>query len=242
MEKDDSVLWLNKYIAHTGLCNRKQAVELIKKGEILVNGVVEVKPFYEVKENDIISHKGNPIIKKIKKVYLLINKPKNMAIEIDENNQKPSVQDLIKKTTDVALKPAGNYTFESCGLMVLTNDSELIEKLSANDHKVKYVFEIETDMEVSEESLRFFNGLGKLKNEIPRILGVNLTSTADKKRLGVEMVGGSDVYLEQLFNLQGYALKKKDCTFIGGLTKKDLKRGWSRLLTEKEIIFLKHFS
>lgn len=242
MEKDDSVLRLNKYIAHTGLCNRKQAVELIKKGEILVNGIVELMPFYEVKEDDVISHKGNPIVKKIKLVYLLINKPKNMALESDENNQKPSVEDLIKKTTDVPLKPAGTYTFESCGLMVLTNDGALIEKLSANDHKVKLVFEIETDKEVSEASLQYINGLSTLKNQFPRILGVDLTSATDKKRLGVEIVGGSDVYIEQLFQLQGYALKKKDCTFIGGLTKKDLKRGWSRLLTEKEVIFLKHFS
>lgn len=242
MEKEDSILRLNKYIAHAGLCNRKEAVALIKKGEITVNGVVISEPFYEVKDQDVIAYKAK-VLKKIEKlVYLLVNKAKNTPIASSVKNTKPSVEDLIKKNVETTLYPAGHFHDESSGLMLMTNDIELIEKLSLKTNKVKAVFELETDKEVTEEDLIYFGKLSKNKDNQPRILGIDQPDADHKNRLGLEMIGGQITDIKEIFAAKGYKLNKIDCTFYGGLTKKDLKRGWSRMLIEKEIIFLKHFN
>ncbi len=242
MEPEDTILRLNKFISHSGVCNRKEAVALIKKGEIKVNGNVITEPFYEVKEEDIITYKSKILKKTVKLTYLLVNKAKNSPIASSEANTKPSVEDLIKKNTDAKLTPAGHFRDDSSGLMLMTNDEELITKLSLSDNKVKAVFELETDKDLSEDDLNYFGQLVTQKTNVPRILGLDLPEVENKKKVGLEMIGGTIDDITNIFAQKGYSLTKIDCTFYGGLTKKDLKRGWSRILLEKEIIFLKHFS
>lgn len=242
METEMAILRLNKFIAHTGLCNRKEAVDIIKKGEITVNGQVLTEPFYAVQPDDVVCYKGNILAIKEKMEYFLINKAKNTPITSSTVSNKPSVSDLIKKNSKALLTPAGHFSDESSGLMLMTNDVDMISKLKNPGNRVKSVFDIETDRDVSQDDIQYFENIVKDQNHNPRILGVDFPDHDNKKRVGVSMIGGSISDISSVFDKINHHIMKVDCTFFGGLTKKDLKRGWSRALTEQEVIFLKHFS
>jgi len=242
MDEKDNILRLNKFIAHCGICNRKQAVDLIKKGEIRVNDSVELHPFYELKPEDKVYYKNKWLTIEEKKVYLLLNKPANIPFSSAEDAKKPTVYELLKKKTDAALKPILPMLDDSCGLMVLTNDSELISRLSEPTSKVKIVYELFLDKPLSEDDWTYFSD--KTQNSVNHvsIAGISNISTDNQTILGLETIRTTDKDVKSLFENKGYSILKTDITSLGGLNKKDLKRGWSRFLTEKEVIFLKYFN
>lgn len=230
---------LNKYMAHAGVCNRNKAVDIVKKGEVMVNGMQELNPFYEVKEGDLVTYKGKTLIIEEKKVYLLINKPKDMPLFSDPAYSKPTVQDLLKKNSDTALSPVYPLPDDACGLMVWTNDKEVLEKANRSDKKMKAVYQLQLETEIAPADLISFRT--DFKTDSPYIAGIDVLTDEDAKTIGIELLRGNVEDLKKIFEDKGYQVKKIDRTFIAGLTKKDLKRGWSRHLTEKEVIFLKYF-
>ncbi len=240
MSNHESVIRLNKYIAHCGVCNRKQAVELVKKGEILVNDKVETNPFLELNENDRVVYKGKLLVIEEKKVYILLNKPKDTQYTDIEGVKKPSVATLVKKTTEVKVFAANPLEESSAGLVVLTNDIEVIAKLSEVDRKMKSVYELQMDKVITEEELLSLKS--QYCDSIPMITGINSIQDREFPTLGVEILKGTDTSIKSALKDKGYDVTRADRTFFMGLTKKDLKRGWSRHLTEKEVIFLKYFS
>lgn len=242
MDEKDNILRLNKFIAHCGICNRKQAVDLIKKGEIRVNDSVELHPFYELKPEDKVYYKNKWLTIEEKKVYLLLNKPANIPFSSAEDAKKPTVYELLKKKTDAALKPILPMLDDSCGLMVLTNDSELISRLSEPTSKVKIVYELFLDKPLSEDDWTYFSDKAQNSVNHVSIAGISNISTDNQTILGLETIRTTDKDVKSLFENKGYSILKTDITSLGGLNKKDLKRGWSRFLTEKEVIFLKYFN
>lgn len=242
MDEKDNILRLNKFIAHCGICNRKQAVDLIKKGEIRVNDSVELHPFYELKPEDKVYYKNKWLTIEEKKVYLLLNKPANIPFSSAEDAKKPTVYELLKKKTDAALKPILPMLDDSCGLMVLTNDSELISRLSEPTSKVKIVYELFLDKPLSEDDWTYFSDKAQNSVNHVSIAGISNISTDNQTILGLETIRTTDKDVKSLFENKGYSIIKTDITSLGGLNKKDLKRGWSRFLTEKEVIFLKYFN
>lgn len=240
MSNHESVIRLNKYIAHCGVCNRKQAVELVKKGEILVNDKVETNPFLELNETDRVVYKGKLLVIEEKKVYILLNKPKDTQYTDIEGVKKPSVATLVKKTTEVKVFAANPLEESSAGLVVLTNDIEVIAKLSEVDRKMKSVYELQMDKVITEEELLSLKS--QYCDSIPMITGINSIQDREFPTLGVEILKGTDTSIKSALKDKGYDVTRADRTFFMGLTKKDLKRGWSRHLTEKEVIFLKYFS
>ena len=239
MEELNQPWRLNKFLAHAGLGTRKQAVDHVKKGEIKINDIVELNPFYEVKDGDIVTYKGKILQPKRHNVYVLINKGKSCPIYRNEGQVGLSVQDLIKKFSDVSAKPVVDFDDNMSGLMVWTNDDDLVVKLSA-EHKLKSVYEIETEIGLTQEDINDLQV--KLSSETILVKAFGFVDTNDFRRIGIEVIGGKPTEIAHVFYNKGIKLIKFDCTFFSGLTKKDLKRGWSRFLTEKETIFLKHFS
>lgn len=240
MSNHESVIRLNKYIAHCGVCNRKQAVELVKKGEILVNDKVETNPFLELNEIDRVVYKGKLLVIEEKKVYILLNKPKDTQYTDIEGVKKPSVATLVKKTTEVKVFAANPLEECSAGLVVLTNDKEVIAKLSEVDRKMKSVYELQMDKVITEEELLSLKS--QYFDNIPMITGINFIQDREFPTVGIEILKGTDTSIKSALKDKGYDVTRADRTFFMGLTKKDLKRGWSRHLTEKEVIFLKYFS
>lgn len=240
MDNQEDVIRLNKYIAHCGVCNRKQAVELVKKGEILVNGKVETNPFLEMKENDEVSYKGKMLVIEEKKVYILLNKPRDTPYHNLEGLKKPSVETLIKKSTAIKVFPAHPLEESTSGLLVLTNDQEVITKLAETGRRIKSVFECQLNKEIQEEVLQSLRS--EYTEKIPMISGINIISDRETPTLGIEILKGTDTSIKDVLLDKGVDVVKADRTFFMGLTKKDLKRGWSRPLTEKEVIFLKYFN
>ena len=240
MSNHESVIRLNKYIAHCGVCNRKQAVELVKKGEILVNDKVETNPFLELNETDRVVYKGKLLVIEEKKVYILLNKPKDTQYTDIEGVKKPSVATLVKKTTEVKVFAANPLEESSAGLVVLTNDKEVIAKLSEVDRKMKSVYELQMDKVITEEELLSLKS--QYCDSIPMITGINSIQDREFPTVGIEILKGTDTSIKSALKDKGYDVTRADRTFFMGLTKKDLKRGWSRHLTEKEVIFLKYFS
>lgn len=239
MTDENSILRLNKFVAKSGLCNRKEAVELIKSGAIFVNGEVFKEPFYEIQPSDTISYKGKTLTPKQIYIYLLLNKPKDIGALGDVLLKKPSITDLIKNKTDQQVYQLFPLADSSCGLTILTNDQELINKYTQNKKISKTVFEIEIDKAMESSELdEMLNH--NLKGGI-QILGISAIIGTTGYKLGIEMRSGSESDILQLLINKGYKILKSDRTFMNGLTKKDLKRGWSRFLTDQEVIFLKYF-
>lgn len=240
MSNHENVIRLNKYIAHCGVCNRKEAVELVKKGEISVNDKVETNPFLELMENDRVVYKGKLLVIEEKKVYILLNKPKDTPYTDIEGIKKPSVSTLVKKTTEVQVFAVNPLEESTSGLLVLTNDKEVIAKLSEIDRKMKSVYELQLDKVITEEELITLKD--EYCDKIPMFTGINVIENREFPTVGVEILNGTDKSIKSVLKEKGYDVTRADRTFFMGLTKKDLKRGWSRHLTEKEVIFLKYFS
>ncbi|MFZ1748662.1 MAG: S4 domain-containing protein [Saprospiraceae bacterium] len=243
MNESTAIMRLNKFVAHCGICTRKQAVDIIKKGWVSVNDTVVLDPFYEVQVSDQVKHKEKIICIEEEKFYFLMNKPKNIPIFTpkEDENQVSATSLLIKKTP-VPLFPLLPMDDRTCGLMVFTNDQVLISKLSLPNRMIKSIFEVILSRPVEEEDVTRLQIISKDDAYGLNITGMHFADPEDKTKIGVELLHGYDSDLIRLFTDFGIEVIKCDRTFLTGLTKKDLKRGWSRPLTEKEVIFLKHFN
>jgi 23S rRNA pseudouridine2605 synthase len=219
---------LTKYLSNSGLATRREASQLIKDGKISVNDVVCLEPFYVVLDTDIVTHKGKTVTLKTEYVYFLVNKPKDVATNPPEG--KVNIGTLVSKKTSLAVTTTDDMTIDDLGLAILTNDKTLIDRLSAN-RKVKYTYQVFLEKPWSDKT--------KLKTKenwviievgiIPdHFVQIETTLTLAE--------------LKDLLTTAKVTFNKIDRLAFGSITKKDLPRGWNRPLTEKEIIFLKHFS
>ncbi len=238
---EDNILRLNKFVAHCGIANRRKAMEIIKAGEIRVNDTAELNPFYELKAEDIVIYKGKILEIEEKKVYILLNKPKNMPIKHQGEHTKPDVMELMKKKTEAKVTAIDSLTEMSAGLLILTNDKEAIEKFKGGNRKVKKVYQVSLNKNITDEDLIKIRSGIDIKGTVFSVLGINHVQDLGVDAIGIEVMKGSDEDIILVFATLGYEVIKLDRTFYAGMTKKDLKRGWSRFLTEKEVIFLKHF-
>ncbi len=234
---------LNKYLAHCGICTRKEGEALIKKGLVKVNDHVMLLPHHEVAESDIVKYRDSVVEPKQNFEYYVINKSQKTMISASEKSHKPTVHELLKKSTSTPLthtnkEPENNF----CGLLVMTSDTKLVEHLSSESHKLKSTYQCVLDHPYDSATTEKIAETIKEKYPNVSLLGIGFPEEDDKKTIGIDMVGGNAVIWTELLSSYGYAVQKIDCTFYGGITKKDLKRDWSRKLTEKEVVFLKHFS
>lgn len=232
---------LNQYIAHSGICTRREAEDLVKKGKIKVNGQVEKNPGYQIQAGDEVFFKGEVVSPKEKKVYYLFNKPKNTSTSTRrKKGDRKTVFELIQNKVPEKVFPVEQMDSASTGLLILTNDNALIERLTHPTHEVKMVYHVQLENDIEEAS---FEKILKTAQASDQLVVKSLSHTEDKPKneVGVDLRRGSDQALREVFQKSGYKVLKIDRVTYGGLTKKDLPRGFVRPLKEKEVIWLKHF-
>ena len=239
VEKQDDTIRLNRYIANAGICSRREADVLISSGEISVNGTVITEMGYKVKPGDTVKY-GNRTVSREKPVYVLMNKPKGYITTTDDPEERKIVTDLLKDEVKERIYPVGRLDRNTTGLLLLTNDGELAEKLSHPSNEVKKIYQVELDRPVTKTDLKaIVDGL-QLEDGLAAADEAAVVSP-DKKTIGIEMHIGRNRIVRRMFEHLGYDVVKLDRVMYAGLTKKDLPRGSWRFLTEKEVVQLKYF-
>lgn len=232
---------LNKYVAHCGICSRRQAAEYVKEGLVTVNGEKELAPGYQVQKGDKIAFKGKPIQPEERKVYLLMNKPRGYITTVKDDRGRKTVMDVVGDRIKERIFPVGRLDRETTGLLLMTNDGQLAKKLSHPSHEAKKFYQVVLDRAVSPNDIdRIRQGL-ELEDGLAPVDSVDYIKGASKKEVGIEIHIGRNRIVRRIFEHLGYEVKRLDRVYYCGLTKKDLPRGRFRHLTEKEIIMLKHF-
>lgn len=239
--ESESGMRLNKYIAHCGLCSRRKAAEYVKEGLVKVNGKVEKAPGYLVQGEDKVSYKGKQLQPQTRKVYLLLNKPKNTITTLSDEKGRRTVMDVVGNAVKERIFPVGRLDRETVGLLILTNDGDLAKKLSHPSHEVKKVYHAVLDKPLSEKDKEKIRKGLELEDGFAPVDGIEYVKGKSKTDVGIEVHIGRNRIVRRIFAHLGYTVIKLDRTYYAGLTKKDLPRGRYRHLTEKEVIMLKHF-
>ncbi|HEY8401859.1 MAG TPA: pseudouridine synthase [Cytophagaceae bacterium] len=235
---EDGLIRLNRYIANSGVCSRRDADKLIQEGLISVNGTVITELGYKVKPTDTVKY-DNKTLNREKPVYILLNKPKDFITTLDDPENRKTVMDIVGKACKERIFPVGRLDRNTTGLLLLTNDGELAEKLTHPSHKIKKVYQVELNAPVSREDFdKIKQGL-RLEDGPVKVDDIAYI-TPDKRVLGLEIHEGRNRIVRRIFEHLGYEVVKLDRTVYAGLTKKDLPRGQWRFLTDKEIKTLKY--
>lgn len=233
---------LNKYIAHCGVCSRRNAVELIKTGQIKVNEVIEKTPYVLIGPDDEVKYKGNIIRPIEKKVYLLLNKPKDVISTTRDERGRKSVLDLIPKYKHLNLHTVGRLDRMTTGLLILTNDGDLTQKLAHPSSEVRKIYQVELDRPMQASDLEKLDNGFELEDGFIKPDQAAYDRTKGKNVIGITLHSGRNRIIRRMIDHLGYKVVRLDRVYIAGLTKKDLPRGWHRELSEKEVIMLKHFT
>ena len=232
---------LNKYIAHSGVCSRRKAAELVKTGQIKVNNEINKDPSYLVQEEDVVSYQGKKLRLEINKVYILMNKPKNVVTTTSDERARKTVMDIIENKVKERIYPVGRLDRNTTGLLLLTNDGDLATKLSHPKHGVRKRYHVVLDQPVSEEHINAIKGGLVLEDGMAIVDDIDWIIGSDYSEVGIEIHIGKNRIVRRIFEHLGYHVERLDRVYYGGLTKKDLPRGWFRHLKPKEVIMLKHF-
>lgn len=230
---------LNRYIANAGICSRRDADKLIQEGDITINGKVVTELGTRVKPGDEVKYK-NKLLRREKHVYVLLNKPKDFITTLDDPQERKTVMDLVKQAGQERIFPVGRLDRNTTGLLLLTNDGALAEKLTHPSNKVKKIYQVDLNEPISPENFDKIKE-GVLLEDGPVQVDDIAILSKDRKILGVEIHEGRNRIIRRLFEHLGYEVVKLDRVMYAGLTKKDLTRGKWRFLSQQEIIQLKHF-
>lgn len=236
LKKDDAER-LNKYIAKTGVCSRREADKYIEAGLISVNGKVVTQLGTKVHFGDKVTF-NDATISPEKKTYLLLNKPKDYVTTTAESYAK-NVIDLIKNGCKTRVYPVGELEKSSTGLLLLTNDGELTEKLTHPQNNKKKIYQVNLNKIPKEDDLqKLLIGI-TLDDGVAKASNVTYCNPDDKTEIGVEINSNKNKLVRRMFEHLGYKIKKLDRVYFAGLTKKNLPRGKWRFLHDKEIVMLK---
>lgn len=240
ISKQPELMRLNKFVAHCGICARRQAAEFVKAGLVTVNGKPELNPGYIVQSQDVVTFKGNKLQIQERKVYILMNKPKDVITTAADEKGRRTVLDLIAKKVKERVFPVGRLDRMTTGLLLLTNDGDLAQKLSHPSHKVMKFYHITLDKPVEPHDLEKIRKGVELDDGPAIIDGADYVSD-NKTEVGIELHLGKNRIIRRIFEHLGYEVLRLDRTYYAGLNKKDLARGQFRHLTPQEVIMLKHF-
>ncbi len=231
---------LNKFIANAGICSRRKADDLIKAGTVRVNDEVINELGYLVKPGDKIRYNGE-LLKREKNVYILLNKPKNIITTTNDPQERKTIMGLIANATSERVYPVGRLDRNTTGLILLTNDGNLAEKLSHPRNKIQKIYDISLDKVLKKEDMdKIRKGL-VLEDGPIQVEEIAYVEGGTKKDVGVVIQSGKNRIIRRIFEHLGYEVQKLDRVLFGPLTKKDLPRGKWRYLSDQEIIQLKHF-
>ena len=236
VEKD--TIRLNKYIANSGICSRREADELITQGLVEVNGKVVTEMGYQVQKTDRVVFDGQSITPE-KPVYVLLNKPKGYISTTKDEKARKTVMDLVANASPYRLFPVGRLDRQTTGLILLTNDGHLTKKLTHPSFGVKKIYHVTLDRKLSVEDLRTIADGVRLEEGVAEVDSISYIEGKPKNEVGIEIHIGWNRVVRRIFNKMGYEVEALDRVIFAGLTKKNIKRGHWRILTEMEVNNLK---
>lgn len=236
VEKD--TIRLNKYIANSGICSRREADELITQGLVEVNGKVVTEMGYQVQKTDRVVFDGQSITPE-KPVYVLLNKPKGYISTTKDERARKTVMDLVANASPYRLFPVGRLDRQTTGLILLTNDGHLTKKLTHPSFGVKKIYHVTLDRKLSVEDLRTIADGVRLEEGVAEVDSISYIEGKPKNEIGIEIHIGWNRVVRRIFKKMGYEVEALDRVIFAGLTKKNIKRGHWRILTEMEVNNLK---
>ncbi|WP_420384842.1 pseudouridine synthase [Roseivirga sp.] len=235
--KDAFPMRLNKYIANSGVCSRREADKLIEQGEITVNGNVIKEMGFQVDSKDVVRFKGKAL-KPEKLVYVLLNKPKGFITTTSDPEGRKTVMELVKNACEEQIFPVGRLDRATTGLLLFTNDGDVAKKLTHPSGNVKKIYQVTLDKPLTKND--FTTIVEGFKLEDGEVMVDDLAILNNEKTLiGIELHIGRNRIVRRIFEHFGYRVEKLDRAVFAGLTKKDLPRGKWRFLSEKEVRWLK---
>ncbi len=233
---------LNKYLSHSGVCSRRDAAELIKQGKVLVNNNIVTEPGTKVSPSDMVKVSGKKITISKNFIYILLNKPKDYITTTDDPLGRKTVLDLIKHATPERVYPVGRLDRNTSGVLLLTNDGDLAQKLAHPKHEIKKIYHVVLDKSLSKNDLDAIAAGVVLEDGVANVDAVAYADAKDKTQIGIEIHSGRNRIVRRIFEHLGYDVKGLDRVMYAGLTKKNVQRGKWRLLNEKEIRILKYLN
>lgn len=234
----DAPIRLNKFLANAGVCSRREADEFITAGVVSVNGTVVTELGTKVKRTDEVKFGEQPVSIE-RKVYVLLNKPKDYVTTSDDPQNRKTVMDLVKNVCRERIYPVGRLDRNTTGVLLFTNDGELASKLTHPKFLKKKIYHVTTDKNVTAADMRqIAEGITLEDGEI-RADAIDYASPTDKKQVGIEIHSGKNRIVRRIFEALGYRVVKLDRVLFAGLTKKNVRRGDWRFLTEQEVNMLR---
>ena len=234
----DEAIRLNKYLANAGVCSRREADEFITNGAVKVNGEVVTELGTKVKRSDEVLFNENPVTIE-KKVYILLNKPKDYVTTSDDPQQRKTVMDLVKDACPERIYPVGRLDRNTTGVLLLTNDGELASKLTHPKFLKKKVYHVFLDKNVTTEDLQKIADGIELEDGEVHADAIEYADERDHSQVGIEIHSGRNRIVRRIFESLAYRVVKLDRVQFAGLTKKNLRRGDWRFLSEKEVDMLR---
>jgi len=232
---------LNKFIAHAGIAARREAAEMVKKGLVKVNNEIITEPGHKVSSKDDIRVNGKKVFLSKNLVYILLNKPKDYITTTNDPQERKTVLDIIGNATRERVYPVGRLDRNTSGVLLLTNDGELAQKLTHPSNEVKKVYAVTLNKPLEKKDFdQILKGV-QLEDGLASVDALAYADVKDKTQIGVEIHSGRNRIVRRIFEHLKYDVKNLDRVIFAGLTKKNIERGKWRFLSEKEVRDLKHF-
>ncbi len=229
---------LNKFLANAGICSRREADQHITEGNVSVNGNVVTELGTKVTRKDQIEFNGHPVSLE-RKIYVLLNKPKDTVTTSDDPQGRQTVLDLVRNAAPERIYPVGRLDRNTTGVLLLTNDGDLASKLTHPKYVKKKIYHVWLDHDVAQEDLAKIAAGIELEDGAIHADAIAYASETDKNQVGIEIHSGKNRIVRRIFEHLGYRVVKLDRVYFAGLTKKNLPRGRWRHLTQQEVNMLK---
>jgi 23S rRNA pseudouridine2605 synthase len=233
----DEPIRLNKYLANAGVCSRREADDFIQAGVVKVNGEIVTELGTKVKRTDIVLFHDQQVNIE-KKVYVLLNKPKDYVTTSDDPQNRKTVMDLVKGACRERIYPVGRLDRNTTGVLLLTNDGELATKLTHPQYLKKKIYHVHLDKNVTAADIKQIAGGIMLEDGEIHADAIEYASETDRKQVGIEIHSGRNRIVRRIFEHLGYKVIRLDRVYFAGLTKKNVRRGDWRFLTEQEVSML----
>ena len=238
MEDPNEQIRLNKFLANAGICSRREADELIQAGVVTVNGVTVSELGTKILRGDkVMIH--DQLVSPDKRIYLLLNKPKDCVTSNDDPYAKLTVLDIVKNACHERIYPVGRLDRNTTGVLLLTNDGDLAAKLTHPKYNKKKIYQVTLDKGLTQDDYdKIMAGIMLEDGEI-KADEISFLDEDEHRKIGIEIHSGRNRIVRRIFEHLGYKVVRLDRVYFAGLTKKNLKRGQWRFLSEKEVNMLR---
>lgn len=233
---------LNKFIAHAGICGRREAATLVKEGKVKVNNTIIYEPGFKVTSTDKIVFNNKQLHVQKNLVYILLNKPKDYITTAKDTHGRKTVFELVQQATGERIYPVGRLDRNTTGVLLLTNDGDLTQKLTHPSFEIKKIYEAKLDKPLLKKDMEALLKGVELEDGFIAADAAGYADPKDKSLVGLEIHSGRNRIVRRLFEHLGYEVKALDRVLFANLTKKNLERGKWRFLHDKEVRLLKYMN